>query len=72
MLRPILFILTIMSGIIVLIIGYKQIKDRSTKENILDVILSIFLGDFDTTGIGTFLIGLALIIFGIMGIALGW
>ncbi len=71
MLRIILLILMIISGILILSIGYKQIKSQSAKENILDVILSFFLGDFDLTGVGAFLIGLAIIILGIIGVVIG-
>jgi len=64
----ILFIISIIGGIVFFMWGIKKYRRLSFGKNFLEAIISIFTGTFEFSSIGMMLIGLILIAIGITGL----
>jgi len=69
--RYILLVIIVLLGAALFILGILEFEEVSLKENILDIIISIFTGDFEFTTIFIILFGLFLLITGIIGLING-
>ncbi|SMB93715.1 hypothetical protein SAMN00017405_0081 [Desulfonispora thiosulfatigenes DSM 11270] len=70
--RIIFLIFILLLGLLGIKLGYKEVRKRSDRENLLEALISIFLGDFDITNVGVIIVSMLTVIFAILALILGW
>lgn len=70
--RIIFLTLMIIAGFVIFCLGLNEVRRNSLGENFFDTIISLFLGIFEYSGVGTMLVGLLISLFCTAAIILGW